>query len=34
MDLKILSVVWGVKHLDTAIAFWCEALNYELKRDY
>ncbi|MBN8877744.1 MAG: hypothetical protein J0I32_09385 [Sphingobacteriales bacterium] len=33
MDLKILSVVWGVKHLDTAIAFWCEALNYELKRE-
>ncbi|WP_018626304.1 VOC family protein [Niabella aurantiaca] len=33
MDLKILSIVWGVKNLDAAIIFWCEALNYELKRE-
>ncbi|GAA4793888.1 hypothetical protein GCM10023231_22790 [Olivibacter ginsenosidimutans] len=32
MNLKILSIVWGVKNIDTAIAFWCEALNYKLKR--
>ncbi|REC47509.1 VOC family protein [Chryseobacterium pennipullorum] len=33
MSLKILSVVWGVKNLNSAIAFWSEALNYKLKRE-
>lgn len=32
MDLKILSIVWGVQNMNTAIAFWSEALNYKLKR--
>lgn len=32
MDLKILSIVWGIKDLDRAISFWTEALNYKLKR--
>lgn len=32
MSIKILSIVWGVKNLHTSIAFWCEALDYELKR--
>lgn len=31
MDLKILSIVWGVVDLDRAIAFWSEALNYKIK---
>lgn len=33
MELKILSIVWGVTHLDRAIAFWTAALNYKLKRE-
>ncbi|MBT2623484.1 VOC family protein [Chryseobacterium sp. ISL-6] len=33
MDLKILSIVWGVQDLDRAINFWCKALNYKLKRN-
>ncbi|PWN71949.1 hypothetical protein C1631_004855 [Chryseobacterium phosphatilyticum] len=33
MDLKILSIVWGVRNLERAITFWSEALNYRLKRD-
>ncbi|AZA84159.1 hypothetical protein C1637_16865 [Chryseobacterium lactis] len=33
MDLKIHSIVWGVKNLEKAIAFWSEALNYRLKRE-
>lgn len=33
MDLKILSIVWGVKDIDRAITFWTEALNYKLKRE-
>ncbi|WP_185285923.1 VOC family protein [Chryseobacterium indologenes] len=33
MDLKILSIVWGVKNLERAIIFWSEALNYRLKSD-
>ncbi|WP_261512778.1 VOC family protein [Chryseobacterium paludis] len=33
MDLKILSIVWGVQDLDRAITFWCKALNYKLKRN-
>ena len=33
MDLKILSIVWGVKDLNQAIIFWSEALNYKLKRE-
>ncbi|QNL47834.1 VOC family protein [Olivibacter sp. SDN3] len=32
MGLNILSVVWGVKNLQTAIDFWSKALDYELKR--
>jgi len=31
MDLKILSIVWGVVDLDRAIAFWSKALNYKMK---
>lgn len=31
MDLKILSIVWGVVDLDRAIAFWSKALNYKIK---
>jgi predicted enzyme related to lactoylglutathione lyase len=33
MDLKILSIVWGVKDLNRAITFWSEALNYRLKQN-
>lgn len=33
MDLKILSIVWGVQDLDRAITFWSEALNYKLKQN-
>lgn len=33
MSLKILSIVWGVQNMDTAIAFWSEALHYKLKRE-
>lgn len=33
MDLKILSIVWGIKDLDRAINFWTETLNYTLKRE-
>lgn len=33
MDLKILSIVWGVLDLNRAINFWSEALNYRLKQN-
>ncbi|WP_278380038.1 VOC family protein [Chryseobacterium arthrosphaerae] len=33
MDLKILSVVWGVQDMNRAVDFWSEALNYKLKKD-
>lgn len=29
--LKIGAIVWGVRDLHRAIAFWSEALNYELR---
>lgn len=32
MDLKILSIVWGVQNIEAAIAFWSKALDYRLKR--
>ena len=31
--LKIGAVVWGVRDLHRAIAFWSEALNYQLRRE-
>lgn len=31
MMLKIGSVVWGVKDIPRAVAFWSKALNYKLK---
>ncbi|MGE9314022.1 VOC family protein [Niabella sp. CJ426] len=33
MSLRILSIVWGVKNLQRAIAFWSQALQYKLKRE-
>lgn len=33
MDLKILSMVWGVQNMEASIAFWSEALQYKLKRE-
>ncbi|WP_300689916.1 VOC family protein [Chryseobacterium sp.] len=33
MNLRILSIVWGVRNMKTAIAFWSEALNYKLKKE-
>lgn len=33
MSLNILSIVWGVKNIGAAIAFWSEALDYKLKRE-
>lgn len=32
MSLQIGAIVWGVKNLDRSIAFWTEALGYELTR--
>lgn len=31
--LEIGSIVWGVRDLSTAIQFWSEALDYQLKRE-
>lgn len=31
--LRIGSVVWGVKDLPRAIAFWTQVLNYQLRRE-
>lgn len=31
--LEIGAIVWGVRDLNRAITFWCEALNYKLKRE-
>ena len=31
--LQIGAIVWGVRDLHRAIAFWSEALNYELRRE-
>jgi catechol 2,3-dioxygenase-like lactoylglutathione lyase family enzyme len=31
--LQIGAIVWGVRDLQRAIAFWSEALNYELRRE-
>lgn len=31
--LSIGSVVWSVRDMDQAIRFWCEALDYEPKRE-
>lgn len=32
-DLRIGSIVWGVRDLQRSIQFWCEALDYTLARD-
>ena len=31
--VKIGAIVWGVRDLHRAIAFWSEALNYKLRRE-
>jgi predicted enzyme related to lactoylglutathione lyase len=31
--LQIGAIVWGVRDLQRAIAFWSEALHYELRRE-
>lgn len=31
--LTLGSVVWGVRDVPEAIRFWCEALDYELRRE-
>jgi catechol 2,3-dioxygenase-like lactoylglutathione lyase family enzyme len=31
--LRVGSVVWGVRDMKRAIAFWCGSLDYELLRD-
>jgi catechol 2,3-dioxygenase-like lactoylglutathione lyase family enzyme len=33
MPVEIGSIVWGVKDLPRAVAFWTQALDYRLKRD-
>ncbi len=33
MDLKIGSIVWGVRSIRVAVDFWSKALNYKLKRE-
>ncbi len=31
MSIQIGSIVWGVRNMEKAIAFWSQALDYRLK---